>query len=101
MVLGDASGGAVTDESEAADTRAIIALLLLRDFRQRARGHGPGGVQRNPRTRSNRDLAATTEINDIVISNEMVSMVLAQVTHEPRVRAVLEDLFRPRAARST
>jgi hypothetical protein len=65
---------------------------LLRDFRQR------GGVASqevcseilDPR---NRDLAATTEINDIVISNEMVSMVLAQVTHEPRVRPVLEDLF--------
>lgn len=93
MVLGDAA--AVADESdatEAADTRAIIALLLLRDFRQR------GGVSDqevcseilDPR---NRDLAATTEINDIVISNEMVSMVLAQVTNEPRVRPVLEDLF--------
>jgi hypothetical protein len=92
MVLGDASGTGASDESEAADTRAIIALLLLRDFRQKA------GVLKqevcseilDPR---NRDLAATTEINDIVISNEMVSMVLAQVTHEPRVRAVFEDLF--------
>ena len=90
MVLGDATGGG--GDAEAADTRAIIALLLLRDFRVRA------GVQSqevcseilDPR---NRDLAATTEIHDIVISNEMVSMVLAQVTHEPRVRPVLEDLF--------
>ncbi|MBK7580508.1 MAG: hypothetical protein IPI67_09920 [Myxococcales bacterium] len=92
VVLGDASGASGMDESEAADTRAIIALLLLRDFRQRA------GLLRqevcseilDPR---NRDLAATTEINDIVISNEMVSMVLAQVTHEPRMRPVFEDLF--------
>ena len=90
MVLGDAAGGG--SDAEAADTRAIIALLLLRDFRVRA------GVQTqevcseilDPR---NRDLAATTQIHDIVISNEMVSMVLAQVTHEPRVRPVLEDLF--------
>jgi hypothetical protein len=92
VVLGDASGADDADETEAADTRAIIALLLLRDFRQRA------GIARqevcseilDPR---NRDLAATTEINDIVISNEMVSMVLAQVTHEPRVRPVFEDFF--------
>lgn len=89
MVLGDATGGA---GAEQADTRAIIALLLLRDFRRR------NGVKKqevcseilNPK---NRELAATTEIHDIVISNEMVSMVLAQVTNEPRVRAVLEDLF--------
>src|SRR6185436_3977326 len=41
----------------------------------------------------NRDLAATIEIRDVVISNVMVSMVRAQVTYEPRIRAVLEDLF--------
>ncbi len=92
MVLGDASDAHGMDESEAADTRAIIALLLLRDFRHRAGVHGQEVCSEilDPR---NRDLAATTEINDIVISNEMVSMVLAQVTHEPRVRPVLEDLF--------
>lgn len=88
MVLGDESAG----DAEASDTRAIIALLLLRDFRQRA-----GVTQQevcseilNPK---NRELAATTEIRDIVISNEMVSMVLAQITADPRVRPVLEDLF--------
>jgi len=92
MVLGDASGVHGPDESEAADTRAIIALLLLRDFRQKAGVQGQEVCSEilDPR---NRDLAATTEINDIVISNEMVSMVLAQITHEPRVRPVLEDLF--------
>lgn len=89
MVLGDA---VEAQSAEDADTRAIIALLLLRDARRRH------GIPRqevcseilNPK---NRELAATTEINDIVISNEMVSMVLAQITYEPRVRAVLEDLF--------
>ncbi len=88
MVLGDSPDGT----AEGADTRAIIALLLLRDRRQK------GGVKSqevcseilDPK---NRELAATTEIDDIVISNEMVSMVLAQITYEPRVRAVLEDLF--------
>jgi hypothetical protein len=29
----------------------------------------------------------------VVISNEMVSMVLAQITYEPRIRTILEDLF--------
>jgi hypothetical protein len=91
MVLGDAVDG---KSAEDADTRAIIALLLLRDARKRAPA---GAVQRvcseilDPK---NRELAATTQINDIVISNEMVSMVLAQVTYEPRVQAVLEDLLR-------
>ncbi len=91
MVLGDTVDG---KSAEDADTRAIIALLLLRDARQRA---GSTSVQRvcseilDPK---NRELAATTQINDIVISNEMVSMVLAQVTYEPRVQAVLEDLLR-------
>jgi ion channel POLLUX/CASTOR len=91
MVLGDAVESKTAEE---ADTRAIIALLLLRDARRRS------GLAPNQRVVSeilepkNRELAATTQINDIVISNEMVSMVLAQITYEPRVQAVFEDLLR-------
>jgi hypothetical protein len=89
MVLGDAVGQGGIEES---DTRAIIALLLLRDFRQRA-GIAEQKVCSEILDPKNRELAATTEIRDVVISNVMVSMVLAQVTYEPRIRAVLEDLF--------
>jgi len=91
MVLGDA---VEAKDAESADTQAIIALLLLRDARRRS------GLAPHQRVCSeilepkNRELAATTQINDIVISNEMVSMVLAQITYEPRVQAVLEDLLR-------
>ena len=91
MVLGDTTQEDSTPE--AADTRAIIALLLLRDFRART-GLVDQKVCSEILEPKNRELAATTEIHDIVISNEMVSMVLAQITHEPRVRPVLEDLFR-------
>jgi hypothetical protein len=91
MVLGDAADPEHT--AEQADTRAIIALLLLRDFRS------SGGLKKQKVCSEilepkNRELAATTEIHDIVISNEMVSMVLAQTTHEPRLAPVLEDPFR-------
>ena len=89
MVLGDATGDVGVEES---DTRAIIALLLLRDFRQRA-GVLTQEVCSEILDPKNRELAATTEIRDVVISNEMVSMVLAQITYEPRVKPVLEDLF--------
>ncbi len=77
MVLGDA---VESSDAESADTRAIIAP------NQR--------VCSEILEPKNRELAATTQINDIIISNEMVSMVLAQITYEPRVQAVLEDLLR-------
>lgn len=88
MVLGDSPDGT----AEGADTRAIIALLLLRDRRHKGQVASQEVCSEilDPK---NRELAATTDIDDIVISNEMVSMVLAQITYEPRVRAVLEDLF--------
>jgi hypothetical protein len=89
MVLGDT---VESRNAEDADTRAIIALLLLRDARQR-HGVTQQEVCSEILDPKNRELAATTEIRDVVISNEMVSMVLAQITYEPRVRAVLEDLF--------
>lgn len=90
MVLGDA---VTATDAEDADTRAIIALLLLRDARVRSGLHHQRVCSEilDPK---NRELAATTEINDIVISNEMVSMVLAQITYEPRAQAVFEDLVR-------
>ena len=91
MVLGDAVDG---KSAEDADTRAIIALLLLRDARKRSPAGATQRVCSEILDPKNRELAATTQINDIVISNEMVSMVLAQVTYEPRVQAVLEDLLR-------
>jgi len=90
MVLGDASNGDTTAED--ADTRAIIALLLLRDFQRRS-GVTTQEICSEILNPKNRELAATTEIHDIVISNEMVSMVLAQVSHVPRILPVLEDLF--------
>jgi hypothetical protein len=91
MVLGDAISAKSAEE---ADTRAIIALLLLRDMRRRSSLAPTQRVCSEILDPKNRELAATTQINDIVISNEMVSMVLAQITYEPRVQSVLEDLLR-------
>ncbi|MBN8615658.1 MAG: hypothetical protein J0L92_34000 [Deltaproteobacteria bacterium] len=91
MVLGDAVSAKSAEE---ADTRAIIALLLLRDMRRRSAMAPNQRVCSEILDPKNRELAATTQINDIVISNQMVSMVLAQITYEPRVQAVLEDLLR-------
>ena len=91
MVLGDAVD---SKDAESADTRAIIALLLLRDARRRSSLAPNQRVCSEILEPKNRELAATTQINDIVISNEMVSMVLAQITYEPRVQSVLEDLLR-------
>lgn len=91
MVLGDA---VESKDAESADTRAIIALLLLRDARRRSSLAPNQRVCSEILEPKNRELAATTQINDIVISNEMVSMVLAQITYEPRVQSVLEDLLR-------
>lgn len=90
MVLGDVVSAT---DAEDADTRAIIALLLLRDARVRSGVHYQRVCSEilDPK---NRELAATTQINDIVISNEMISMVLAQITFEPRAHAVFEDLVR-------
>lgn len=90
MVLGDSISAT---DAEDADTRAIIALLLLRDARTRS-GFYQQRVCSEILDPKNRELAATTQLNDIVISNEMISMVLAQITFEPRAHAVFEDLVR-------
>jgi ion channel POLLUX/CASTOR len=81
MVLADAGGEATVEES---DTRAIIALLLLRDFRQR-HGITEQEVCSEILDPKNRELAATTEIRDVVISKHGARANHVRAAHSSRV----------------
>ena len=86
------SGG--FESPETTDSETIILLLLLRSIRDRSR-------QRTPPTKlisevldsANQELVAQAGVNDFIISNQLVSMLLAQISEEPDIARVYDDLF--------
>ncbi len=101
IVLGDSWKVA---QIEDADTRVIMTLLLLRSMRGSAAGDG-GNVhaEESPKrqqivgeilTISNKELAESTgSVRDVIISNDLVSRIIAQVCRDARLEFVLRDMM--------
>jgi hypothetical protein len=75
----------------AADARTVVTLLHLRDLRS-ILGHAVPIVSEMLDDR-NRELAAVTEAEDFIVSAKLVSLMLAQVSQNPRLTEVFAMLF--------
>jgi voltage-gated potassium channel Kch len=80
-------------DPQRADARTLISLLHLRDIAERA-GHTFSIVSEMLDVR-NRDLAEVTRADDFVVSDKLISLMLAQVSENRALNAVFEDLFDP------
>ncbi len=96
IVLGELRGrGSVED----ADTNVIMQLLLLRSMREEALRRGePYPEEQQIVTEildlANKDLADSTgTARDVIISNDLVSKMIAQVCRDRRTEFVLRDIF--------
>ena len=87
MVLGYSD----TMEPQQADTRTLITLLHLRRIAERAGVHV--GVVSEMTDVRNRELAEVTRADDFVVSNKLVSLMLAQASENERLSAIFEDLL--------
>ncbi|MBX7100947.1 MAG: NAD-binding protein, partial [Myxococcaceae bacterium] len=78
-----------TDE---ADARTVMAVLLLRDLFKSYGDKAPRIISEilDPRTK---DLLEQDSGSDFVVSSEMTSMLLAQVSERRELNAVFADLF--------
>ena len=89
------SGKSSEMSDEDADSECIVTLLILRDIAD-SLGHlweaTVASEIRNPR---NRRLATAAGIDDFVISNEVCSMIMAQLVIEPDLYQVYEEIFDP------
>ena len=74
-----------------ADTRTLVTLLNLRDLARR-NGHRYSIVTELLDTR-NRELAEASVADDFIVSDELVSLMLAQVSENPALEDVLGGLF--------
>ena len=80
-------------EAEEADARTLITLLHLRDISDRI-GH-PFSIVSEMLDVRNRRLAEVTKADDFIVSNRLISLILAQVTENKGLNAVFTDLFDP------
>lgn len=74
-----------------ADTRTLVTLLHLRQLAEAA------GISLNVVSEMidvrNRELARVTRVEDFVVSNRMVSLMLAQASENPYLEAIFQDLL--------
>ena len=79
-----------------ADSRVLVTLLHLRDMLAK-RGHN-GSIVSEMRDDRDRALAQLTRADDFVVSEQMVSLLLTQISENRHLESVFTDLFDPEGA---
>jgi len=82
-----------TLDTQTADASTLITLLHLRDIAERI-GHHLSITSEMLDIR-NRNLAEVTRADDFIVSDKLISLMLAQVSENPGLEAVFTDLFDP------
>jgi len=89
------SGKRAGMSDEEADSECIITLLILRNIADRLGDSWNATVVSEIRNPRNRHLASAAGIDDFVVSNEVCSMIMAQLVLEPGLGRVYEEIFDP------
>jgi hypothetical protein len=76
---------------QAADTRTLVTLLHLRRIAEQS--HARMDVVSEIIDVRNRELASVTRVEDFVVSNRLVSLMLAQASENPFLEAIFNDLL--------
>lgn len=86
--------GGEDSSPETIDSETIILLLLLRKVAEAAEENsGRTKLITEVLDSENQELVARAGVNDFIISNRLVSMLLAQVSEEADIYRVYDDLF--------
>ncbi len=87
LVLSESSGRT----QEMADARTTVALLHLRDIARKADCKLP--ITSEILEIENRDLASVAEADDFIVSNTLVSLMMSQISENPHLVDVFDELF--------
>jgi voltage-gated potassium channel Kch len=82
-----------TLDIQTADARTLITLLHLRDIAERAGHHF--SITTEMLDIRNRNLAEVTRADDFIVSDRLVSLLLAQLSENPILYDLFTDLFDP------
>ncbi len=79
---------------EEIDSQTIYTLLLLRDMQNKAGKAIHTKLVTELLDPANQELIQIAKVNDVIISNQLISMLLAQVSRQKSLYEVYSDLFR-------
>ena len=83
-------------DPERADAETLVALLHLRKLVAQAEKSGKKittKIVTEVLDSANQELINQAGVNDFIISNRLISMIFAQLSEEPRMKDVYENLF--------
>jgi voltage-gated potassium channel Kch len=80
-------------EVQEADARTLVTLLHLRDIAER--DDTPFSIVSEMLDLRNRELAEVTQVDDFIVSDHLVSLMMAQLSEDGALYDVFADLFDP------
>lgn len=93
IVLSTSEDGSGPTDPQDADARTLITLLHLRDMSDKT-GTDLAIVSEMLDIK-NRELAQVTRADDFVVSDNLISLMLSQISENPELSLVFQDLFDP------
>jgi len=93
IVLSTGEYGSGPTDPQEADARTLITLLHLRDMSDKT-GIDLAIVSEMLDIK-NRELAQVTRADDFVVSDNLISLMLSQISENPQLALVFQDLFDP------
>ena len=85
-----------TVEAQEADARTLVTLLHLRDMAQK--DETPFSIVSEMLDLRNRELAEATQVDDFIVSEHLISLMMAQLSENAELFDVFTDIFDPEGA---
>ena len=82
-----------TVEPQEADARTLVTLLHLRDMAQK--DETPFSIVSEMLDLRNRELAEATQVDDFIVSEHLISLMMAQLSENAELFDVFTDIFDP------
>jgi hypothetical protein len=80
-------------EVQEADAKTLVTLLHLRDIAER--DETPFSIVSEMLDLRNRELAEVTRVDDFIVSDHLISLMMAQLSENANLYAVFTDVFDP------
>lgn len=93
IVLSTSEDGSAPTDRHEADARTLITLLHLRDMSDKS--GQPLSIVSEMLDIQNRELAQVTRADDFVVSDNLLSLMMSQISENAELAVVFQDLFDP------
>jgi hypothetical protein len=75
------------------DSDTLIILLLLRNIKNESGNSNNTKIITQVLNSENQEIITQTDVDDFIISNKLITMILAQLSEEPLIKILYDDLF--------